>query len=256
MKIAIIIVNYNGGPKIVKCLQSLRSTIGSEAEIVVVDNASSDDSVAKIKNKDLKILKNKKNLGFAAGANIGVKYVLRQGIEAILLLNPDTLVDKNFLESLLKNHADIVVPVIKFKKDNHLVYDFGGKINWWLGRCSHFEFSNCQIVQLPNLDYVSGCCMLIKRRVFEKIGMLDERYFLYFEDVDFCLRARKAGFKISVEPKSFIFHKLSTTEKKPLTQNLQLLKSNLVFIRRHIAFWKKPIAYIYWLLLAVKILLT
>jgi hypothetical protein len=231
-------------------LQSLQSTIGSEAEIVVVDNASSDDSVAKIKDKDLKILKNKKNLGFAAGANIGIKYVLRQGTEAILLLNPDTIVTKNFLRPLVKNPADIVSPVIKFKRDGSRIYDFGGKINWWLGRTSHIaNFSE-------DIDYISGCAMLIKRPVLEKIGFFDERFFLYFEDVDFCLRAKKAGLKISVEPKSVIFHQLSGTAKRPWHQNLQLLKSNFLFINRYLKFWQKPIAYIYWLLLAVKILLT
>ena len=105
------------------------------------------------------------------------------------------------------------------------------------------------------IDYISGCAMMIKRRVFEKIGLFDERYFLYFEDADFCLRAKKAGFKIAVDPKSMVIHKLKEGKKKPLWQRWQLVKSNLIFINRWICWWRKPLAWGFWLERGIKILI-
>jgi len=217
----------------------------------------------------------------------------------VLLLNQDTKVEKDFLSPLLENPADIVGPVIKFRRQERWIYDFGGKMEWWGNR--HYEIQNsksksplrgipseCQNkFKIKNskiknilwkylawwqanpvidgeviasskwreIDYISGCAMMIKRRVFEKIGLFDERYFLYFEDADFCLRAKKAGFKIAVDPKSMVIHKLKEGKKKPLWQRWQLVKSNLIFINRWICWWKRPLAWGFWLVRGVKILI-
>lgn len=267
VKLFIIVLNFNGGKEVLVCLESLlevaRGPKQPEYGVVVVDNGSQDWSLEEIrklaersKGFKIEIIENGKNLGFAAGMNVGIKYALKQGAEAVFLLNQDTIVEKGFLKPLLENKADIVSPVIKFKRDKKWVYDFGGKINRWLGRTSHFEAQDQRLKTKDQIDYVSGCAVLIKRPVLEKIGLLDERYFLYFEDVDFCLRANKAGFKIAVEPGSLITHNLSEKKKKPLKQHFYLLKSNLIFINRHVPLLKKPFAYLYWLLLSVKVFLN
>lgn len=256
-KTFIIILSFNGGKDIIECLKSLKR---KTAEVAVVDNRSTDNSVELIRKNfpRVKIIENKKNLGFARGCNVGIRYALKQGAGSVVLLNPDTVVEKRFLRSflkpLLKNRADIVAPVIKFKRAGEWVYDLGGKVNWWLGRPKHLE-SNKKGDRKQEVDYVSGCAMLVKQPVFEKIGFLDEKFFLYFEDVDFCLRAKKAGFKIAVEPKSVVVHKLVESKKKPFKQQLHLLKSNLLFIKRHVLFWRKPLAISYWWLLLVKIII-
>jgi len=242
-KLFIIILDFKGGQELLDCLESVRrakTPAGWEKQVLVIDN-------------------NRRNLGFARGCNLGIKKALKQKATAVLLLNQDTIADKEFLGPLLKNPGDIVAPVIKFKRQGKWVDDFGGRVNWWIGRSSHREspsgHSRCVAPRWGNPDYVSGCCMLIKKSVFEKIGLLDERYFLYFEDVDFCLRAKKAGFKIAIEPKSFIIHKLRKTREKSLKQKWHLLKSNLIFVNRYVPFWRRPIAYFYWFLISVKILL-
>ena len=250
----IIILNFNGGEDILACLKSLQLIkLPSKWKlgVLVVDNNVNPTS---LKLRGVKILRNFKNLGFAKGMNVGIRRAIKNGAEAVLLLNQDAVVEKNFLVPLLENSADIVGPVIKFKRHGRWIYDFGGKINWWLGRTKHLEVLGIKY-QVPSVDYVSGCAMMIKRPVLEKIGLLDERYFLYFEDADFCLRAKKAGFKVAVEPRAIIEHHLVEGKKKPLWQRWQLLKSNLIFINRWIPFWKKPIAYLYWWLLMFKILL-
>jgi GT2 family glycosyltransferase len=259
-KLYIIIPKFNGEKEIKDCLASLqliKVPKGWEIGIVVVDNIEMQNAKFKMQNENLKlkIIKNKKNLGFAGGVNVGIREALKNGAEAVLLLNQDTKVEKDFLPPLLENPADIVGPVIKFKRGERWVYDYGGRINWWGNK--HFENYELRINELTNyeLDYVSGCAMMIKRRVFEKIGLFDERYFLYFEDADFCLRAKRAGFKIAVEPKSLIIHCLKEGRKKPLWQRWQLAKSNFIFINRWIEWWKRPFAWGFWAVRGIKILI-
>lgn len=235
-KLAIIILKFNGEEKLKTCLNSLnlaRIAGDWQKEIIIIDNT-------------------RNNLGFAAGVNQGIKKAQKLETDAVLLLNQDTQVERDFLSSLLSNPAGIVAPVIKFHRKGEYVYDFGGKINRWLGRSTHVEF-NHRDCQAQSADYVSGCAMLIRRPVWEKIGLMDERFFLYFEDADYCLRAHRAGFKISVETKSLIEHYLEEGRKKPLFQRWHLWKSNLLFINRWLPFWQRPSAYIYWWLLGFKI---
>jgi len=259
-KLFVIILNFNNQKDIIPCLKSLIEAY-PKINIIVVDNASSDGSfqcIDSLKYERLRIIKNKKNLGFAKGVNKGIRFALKQGAEEVLLLNPDTLPSRGFLEPLLANPAEIVGSVLRFQRKGNWVYDFGGKVNFWTGRTSHDEFSNQESgtrIQ-KKIDYVSGACMLIRRKVFEKIGFLNEKYFLFFEDPDFCLRAKKAGFKVALEPKSMMIHNLSEGKNKPFYYFYHLLRSNFIFINTWIPFYRRPVAYIYLWLLGLKMLLN
>lgn len=201
---------------------------------------------------------NKKNLGFAKSANIGIRYALEKGADRVLLLNPDTIIERGFLEELLDNQNDIVAPVIKFKRNNKWVYDFGGKVNWWIGRTWHKELEETRSLAafgMTNVDYLSGCCMLVKRQVFEKIGLFDERFFLYFEDADFCIRAKRAGFQIAAEPKSEIVHQLIEGKKRSFSKKYHLWRSNFIFINKYLGI-KIFLGYLYLAALAIKMLLN
>jgi len=268
-KIYIVIPKFDGEKEIKKCLTSLqliKIPQKWQVGVIIVDNSKKSkrerisNSPYSYTSRSLQsytpiFLFNQKNLGFAGGVNVGIREALKNGAEAVLLLNQDTVVEKNFLSFLLENPADIVGPVIKFKRGEKWIYDFGGKVKWWGNK--HIESYKLRINGLADykLDYVSGCAMLIRRRVFEKIGFFDERYFLYFEDVDFCLRAKKAGFKIAVEPKSVIIHQFKEGRKKPLWQRWEAVKSNLIFINRWICWWKKPLAWGFWVARGVRILI-
>lgn len=256
----IIILNFNNQKDIIPCLESLIKNY-PKINIIIVDNASTDGSLQPIiplNYKGLQVIKNKKNFGFAKAANKGLKLALKQGAQDVLLLNPDTLPNRGFLEPLLANPAEIVGPILKFQRKGNWIYDFGGKINFWTGRTTHREKDNGEfkISNLKPIDYVSGACMLIRRKVFEKIGFLNEKYFLFFEDPDFCLRAKKEGFKVALEPKSIILHKLSEGKKKPSYYFYYLLRSNLIFVNTFIPFYRRPVAYLYLWLLGVKMLLN
>ncbi len=256
MKLFIIIVSFNNSEDLERLLKSLgkEKVTGWELEIVVVENGEVAKNKEQRTNNKVRIIYNNKNLGFAKGANISIKFALDKGADSIVLLNPDTEVKSGFIQPLVNNSADIVSPVIKFKRDEKWVYDLGGRINWWIGRTGHLESTNYPIIQLSNypIDYVSGCCMYIKRQVFEKIGLVDERFFMYFEDADFCTRAGKAGFKIGIEPKAVITHKLIEGEERNGYKKYNLLRSNFIFINKYLG-RRKFIGYLYLFMLAVKI---
>ncbi len=261
-KLFVVILDYQNKPALRECLRSVclnKLPKGWQKKIIVVDNNPQMQMANGKRQNDklnIKTISPGRNLGFAGGCNVGIKETLSNGAEAILLLNQDAVLEKDCLFWLLDNPADIVAPVIKFRRKGRWVYDYGGKINWRWGKVHHLEFNSYLVNELMGyeLDYVSGCAMLIHRPVLEKIGLLDKRYFLYFEDVDFCLRAKKAGFKITAESKALITHHLMEGKAKPFWQRWQLLKSNWLFINRWILWWRRPLAWIYWLFLCIKLL--
>ena len=184
------------------------------------------------------------NLGFGAAANIGIKKALEKGADKILLLNPDVKITTDEIKKI--KDGDIVSPVLKFKRDGKWVYDYGGKVNWFIGRTTHDEKIAASLSAPRNdISYVSGACMLVKREVFEKIGFFDEKFFLYFEDVDFCLRAKQAGFTVGVD-NLVIEHKIEEQrETHDVFKMKQNLKSNWAFIIKWIPWYFKPLAISY-----------
>lgn len=241
MKIFIVVLNWNGKDFLTGCLNSLKElkTDNCTLEAVVVDNASTDGSVKLVETryKDIKVLKNKENLGFAEGNNVGIRYALKNGADYVLILNPDTIVDKNLVVQLIsaqggsasggkvaKKSSKIGIlgpkiyfaPGYEFHKERYkpeergkVIWYAGGLMDWNNILGSHRgvdEVDRGQYDELIETDFASGCAMLIKREVFEKIGLFDKRYFLYLEDNDFCQRARKAGFKIVYVPGAKMYH--------------------------------------------------
>lgn len=183
---------------------------------------------------------NKINRGFAKGANLGIKKALVKGATKILLINPDVDITKEEISKLAENNADIVSPVLKFERNGKTVLDYGGKVNWLLGRTTHNENKRGKI------DYVSGACILISSKVFEKIGLFDEKFFMYFEDVDFCLRAKAAGFNVSVDKNIVVDHQIS--EHKYSEDNLKksyVLASNKYFMQKWLPWYSKLPSYAY-----------
>ncbi len=228
MKIAVIILNYNGIDDTIDCLKSIRTLEkdGNNLEIIVVDNNSSDGSQEVLsKLKDIHLIKNSSNLGYSGGNNVGIKYVLKKNSDFILILNNDTVVDKRLLMNLVEaaKSADIISPKIyfskgyEFRKSWYRGYDLGkviwyagGNIDWVNIIGKHIgvdEVDKNQYDKPRETDFATGACMFVKSEVLKKIGLFDEKYFLYLEDMDFCTRAQKAGFKIIYEPRAIIFHK-------------------------------------------------
>ncbi|KPJ69771.1 hypothetical protein AMJ44_02350 [candidate division WOR-1 bacterium DG_54_3] len=218
-KVAIIILNWNGYSDTAECLKSLKKIDYPNYEIVIVDNGSKDGSPDRLKREFpyITLLKNPDNLGFAEGCNVGMRYALERGVDYILLLNNDTVVEQQFLTRMVEaaerdSNTGILCPKIYYYDKPNVIWTAGGKINKLTSRTYAMGLNKAdkgQYDKLKEVDYVSGCALLIKAETVEKIGMLDKDYFNHYEDVDWCMRARRRGYKILYIPDSVIYHKVS-----------------------------------------------
>lgn len=235
-KVNIIILNYNGKDCLLGCLNSLFRIDYPNFEVVVVDNNSEDGSLEMARRNFSRVtfIKNEQNLGFSAGNNVGIKYSLEKMADFVLLLNNDTEVEKDFLKQLIQSaRTDEKVGVLGaliFSGDNKTVWFSGGKIDWLRMKALNEQ----KLIKNNNVfsDFISGCAMLVRAEVFAKIGLLDEDFFLYWEDVDFSVRAKKAGFSLLVVANSRVRH-LELSENKKAKKVYWLVISGLIFFRKN-----------------------
>lgn len=260
--IFVIIANWNGKADTIECLKSLeKATAGKGVATLVVDNGSTDGSAEEISKSfpNIITLENKRNLGFTGGNNVGINYALKQNGNYILLLNNDTIVSEDFLAELLKvadsdPQIGIVVPKIyfapgfEFHKDKYLD-SARGKVIWYAGGIMDWKniigshrgvdsVDQGQYSRLEETELATGCCMLIKKEVFREVGLLDKNFYLYYEDADFSLKAKKAGFKIFFVPQAVIWHK-NAGSAQGSGSNLQdyyISRNRLIFGTR----WASP----------------
>lgn len=229
--IFVSIINYNGKENTLSCLRSLDdiNINGFKLNIVVVDNGSKDvfNPENIYKYFKLKIIRNEENLGFSGGQNVGIRHALKSGADYVVVLNNDVILDKNLFTQLLKTFdlkkdCGLVSPKIYFAKGSEFHknrYDEKdlGKVIWYAGGKLDLkniigahkgvdEVDKGQYDLLEPTDFTSGCCVMIKKEVFEKVGFFDEKYFLYYEDNDLNQRAKKNGYGIYYQPKAVLWH--------------------------------------------------
>jgi len=234
-KIFVIILNFNGANTLQACLNSVLKSDYQNLEIVIVDNNSSDESFEKAKEKfsRLHFIKNSENIGFSRGNNVGIRFALEKFADYVFILNNDTIIEMNTISILQKtaeknSTAGIISPLI-LKDDNKTVWFAGGKILWKKMRAVHILKT---ISQVPyQSEYLSGCAMLIKKDVFKKIGLFDERFFLYYEDADLSIRTIEANFKLLIDPAATIQHLEQSNQSNK--KNYWLVLSGLLFFKLH-----------------------
>jgi GT2 family glycosyltransferase len=246
-KAGIVLLNYNGSEDTLACVASLENINYDNYEIIVVDNASTDGSFEKLKkelgNKHT-LLDSKRNGGFAYGNNIGIKHGLNNGAAYILLLNNDTVVEPDFLLKLIETAennetAGIITGKILYESQRDKIWYGGGEINWKRFHGVHYtnnskdNFSNQD--SATAITFASGCLMLIKREVFEKLGLLPEEYFMYYEDVDFCAKVCDRGYSVMYNPQCVIYHKINSAmgEEASAFKVEWDTRSRLIFMRKH-----------------------
>jgi GT2 family glycosyltransferase len=244
-RVYIVVLTWNGKADTLECLQSLRHLTYSNARILVVDNASEDGTADAVRSSfpANELIVNNSNLRFAQGNNVGIEYSLKRGADYVLLLNNDTTVEPEFLTRLVEvaqndRLVGIAGPKIYYHGHQEQIWSAGGKIDWWRGWISHIgirETDENQCNTLREVDYVTGCCMLVKREVIDAVGTLDEKFYLYGEDVDWCIRARQAKFKVVYVPSSHIWHKVSASSEGNLSwfKNWNKLKSQVRLMARY-----------------------
>jgi len=243
--VAIIVLNFNGRTCLLPCLQSLQGLSYSNFFVVVVDNASSDHSLedAEAQFPEHAYLKNEKNMGFAGGMNIGMAEAFGRGAEWVWLFNNDALSTETALTELISVATSrltlgLASPIVR-DRDTLTPWFEKGRIDWLRMRALHSSPSQGERAQeaYPS-DFLTGCALLVKKGLYEKIGGFDERFFLYYEDVDLSLRARQAGFEVLVISKAVVTHsEQSATSKQKL---YYLVLSGLFFFQKHQSFWQKP----------------
>ena len=252
-KIFIIILNYDRHQDTTKCIKALqKSSLPFNTHIVIVDNSDTNESKQILKKTfpKIKLIKTPKNNGFAAGNNLGIRFALKKLASHILIINPDVTVDKSFLKPLLNTlrqnpKAGLVAPVHQHHQNNLPFYGLGGKVNWKTTKCEHINTKGPKLKSSKKYEFVSFACVLIKKEVFEKIGLLNELYFMYLEDVDYCLTSGKAGIECIIEPKVKVTHETSSSFNIP-TQKLKFsFVSQFKFIKLWLPLIKRPYAYAY-----------
>ena len=245
--IHIILVNYNGWEDTVECIRSLKKSTYTDYEILVVDNGSTDDSAARLRElagDRVVLLEAGDNLGFSGGNNVGIRYAQAHGAEYILLLNNDTLVTPDTLERLLeaaKRHDDgaVITAKILYAFQPEVIWYAGGRFDGRTGRTEHrgiHEVDAGQYDKEQEMSFVSGCCMLIPAEVLRKVGPMEEDYFLYCEDLDYCCRIAEAGYSMVYAPAAVVYHKVSaSTGQASDTVTYYTVRNKRRILERYIA---------------------
>lgn len=249
-KVGIIVLNYNGKDCLPACLESLSLLEYPNWEGIVVDNLSSDNSLplAEKASPQFTFVRNSKNEGFAKGMNIGIRLALARGAEWCWIINYDTEIDRSALTRLVavaQRHpqAGLLSPVIYGKGSAHPWFA-KGHINFFRMRALHDKPTKSEFSResYPS-EFLTGCALLIKKEVVKTIGLFDERFFLYYEDADYSLRAAQAGFSCLVVPGARVWH-AEVSQARP-GKTYFLVYSGLLFFEKHTSFFLRPYFWAY-----------
>lgn len=255
MKVAVVILNFKTKNDTLKCIKSVKQSDFKDFEIIVVDNHSGDDLEEEIKKiKDINFVQSEDNLGYTGGNNLGIKKALEQQAEYVFILNADTEIEKKALGNMVaaaeKENAGILGPKILFS-DKKTIWYAGGALdlnNVLGGHRGINENDEGQYDKIEETDSVTGGAMMVNRKVFGSIGLFDERYFLYYEDSDFCYRAKKAGFKLIYIPSAIVYHENaksaglgSPLQDYFITRNRMLFASKFLPFRTRFALFREAL---------------
>ncbi|MBI2069127.1 MAG: glycosyltransferase family 2 protein [Elusimicrobia bacterium] len=243
-KVAVIVLNYNGSQDTIDCLESLKKSDYPDFEILIVDNASIDDSRATLSSwaaaqpfgaPAAVLLESTANKGYAGGNNIGIRRALERGADYVWVLNNDTVVEGNTLSALVaaaqENPAIGLAGAALYHHDQPKKPQAlgGGFINPWFGTSRHETKTGGK-----QLDYINGASILARASMIRQIGLLDERFFIYWEDADWSLRARQAGWALAWVPQARVRHKVGrTVNRGNLLADYHHALSGLLFFDKH-----------------------
>jgi GT2 family glycosyltransferase len=222
-RLAVVTVTFNSSKVLDEFLLSASRQSLQDFKLYVIDNASADDTLERLRlaagtDARIAVVANAENVGFAAGSNQGIRLALEAERTHVLLLNNDTTFPAELFATLMHaavtNAQPVVVPKIYYHGDPNRLWFAGGRLVPSRGYAGQHlgdgELDNGQFDVEQSVEYSSGCCMLVSASVFRTVGLLDPRYFVYHEDVDFCLRLARAGIPIWYAPRAYLYHKVSS----------------------------------------------
>jgi len=249
IRIGLVILNYNGAQDTIDCVNSCIHYLTSKnykLDIYVVDNASSDNSLQQLKNEIpeyIKIIETGRNIGYAAGNNIGIKKAVEAGADYICILNNDTIVCSDFLTPCIETinsskDIGLVGPAI-VNFDSDTVQSTGGFINFksikGITRHSNEGLPVKNLKEKYNCDYVEGACIVFQKEILDVVGYIPEAYFLFYEETEWCYQALKNGYKNICLGKVYIKHKGSVSiERVNGLSEYLLCRNQIRFVKRNI----------------------
>jgi GT2 family glycosyltransferase len=244
----IIVLNWNGRELVLDCLRSIQQLRYSNVTAVVVDNGSIDGSVEAVKEQfpDVILIENMRNLRWSGGNNEGIKHALENQADYIILLNNDTIVDPDMITKLVEAAEQdpsigLLGPKIYYHHDPELLWYAGGRVNLIQGRLWHTgirEKDRGQYDQVSEVDYITGCALMIRAEVAHRIGLIDPAYIAYCEDVDYSIRAKQAGYRLVLVPSAKMWHKVSAYWGVVSQKKIRMkLRSQLILYRRYAPVW-------------------
>jgi GT2 family glycosyltransferase len=225
----LLILTWNAKPTVLECLESVLKTEYENFRIVVIDNGSVDGTAEELKaqfGKKIDIIENGSNLRFSRGNNAGIEFALKAGADYIMLLNDDIMIDPHMVKELVavaesNSRIGAVGPKMYYYNLPNQLWFAGGVVSLVRGVCSHRgirEFDHGQFDQVSECDYITGCGLMMRRAAVEKVGMLDPAYSAYYEDTDWCWRAKLAGYRMVYVPRAKLWHKISASTGGQLTR--------------------------------------
>lgn len=242
-KVFFVVVNYNGKEVIEACLRSIFASQYAGFEVVVVDNASRDGSMTLVKAQFPKVhcIFHETNTGFSGGVNAGIRFALEHGAEYVFLLNNDATVSEETVPILMryaeKNPKSVFSPIVLSSREPRRVWFSGGNIDWFRMRAVHTEAK--ELSDTPyGTEYLSGCAMLIPKKAFFEAGLFDEAYFLYYEDADWCVRARSFGYALWIVPSAEVVHGEQSEKRNSLKIYFLVLSGLIFFEKNAFGFWR------------------
>lgn len=269
-KVTIVILNWNGAKDTLALLENLQEVTYPNFSVLIVDNASTDDSLGQFahyieqqRKTDHKLaislLPLSQNFGYAEGNNKGIAQASRETVDYYLLLNNDTLVDPHFLTELVEIaelNPDLasICPTIYFASSKGTKHDqlwyAGGWMNFFAGGAHHKVKPAGHLSRVRPTEFLTGCCLLLRTQALAKLEHLfDPAFFTYGEDVDLSLRLRKTGFSLAFAPQSKVWHKLATSSGGPKSYNFWYynVRNNFLIMARYGSWYHWPVFILYFL---------
>ncbi|MBD3747880.1 MAG: glycosyltransferase family 2 protein [Sphingobacteriales bacterium] len=224
----LVLVNWNSFEFTDQCLVSLSYCNQSLFDVVVVDNGSNDGSGEQLKKQhpEIILIPSLSNLGFAGGNNLGIKYAIEQQYTYVMLLNNDTFVEPDFLDVLvdyMNQHpeAGVIQSKIYFNHNRKLLWNAGSYFNRWITlpvTLGYMRTDKPKYNSIKEVDWITGCAFFARTDVIKQSGMLNEKFFIYFEDVDLSFRIKKLGYQLIYHPKSVVYHISGMSNKSKTKQ--------------------------------------
>lgn len=251
----VIAINYNTAAHTIEMVDSVRNSDYPNLQVVVVDNCSSEEDYRQLQqiSDRATVIRTDENIGFSGGNNVGLQYAIKNGAEYAMLLNNDTTIEPGSITAMVQclqsGEADVVCPKIIYYYNRDTIAYAGGELVDYKGAVRIYGFQEQQAEQYDRkrqITFASGCCTMMRMETWREIGLMEDKYFLYFEDTALSAKIVKAGKKMMYVPQAVVYHKESVSTQA-LSDNYQyyFCRNRLLYIKENIPFPMKAVAYGY-----------